>query len=421
MPRQMKDSGIEWIGEIPQDWDKIKFKYLHNGLNTGEAIDKDYWTKNDADTFFYTAGLEPIRTCYKNFPTWKYTQENDLLLARNGTPYVYLPLSRACYTDHIIRASMKANINKKFVQYGLQQSISSVVVDSVSIATWSASLWNEQVIPFPSLELQEKIVSYLDTQCTEIDRVLEKTRASIEDYKKLKQAVITQAVTKGVRGARPMKDSGIEWIGEIPQDWKIQKMKSVIHTVSSGLSAITNDDSPETDNYVLRTSSVSSGVFKSDEVKAVTEFAISRLVCPLEIDTVVMSRMNTANMVGMAAYIDKDYDNYYLPDKLWKIKFRERMRAKYGWYLIDSNPVQGWFSCIATGTSASMQNIALPDFYTVPVPIPSVSEQAEIVAYLDAKCTAIDTLIDKKQQFLTELESYKKSLIYECVTGKREV
>lgn len=145
MPREMKDSGIEWIGEIPAEWKIIRFKFLHNGMNTGESIDKEYWSDDEKDTVFYTAGLLPIYTSYQDFPEWKYTNGNDLLLARNGTPYVYYPVINACYTDHIIRAEMKADINRKFVKYGLQQSISSVIVNQVSIATWSASLWNDIV------------------------------------------------------------------------------------------------------------------------------------------------------------------------------------------------------------------------------------------------------------------------------------
>lgn len=138
--REMKNSGVEWIGKIPKEWSIVKFKYLHNGLNTGEAIDKEYWESDAGLNAFYTAGLTPIRTGYSNFPTWKETRENDLLLARNGTPYVYLPVSKAYYTDHIIRAAMSSLVNRRFIRYCLQQSIASIAVDSVSIPTWSANI-----------------------------------------------------------------------------------------------------------------------------------------------------------------------------------------------------------------------------------------------------------------------------------------
>ena len=134
---KMKDSGIEWIGEIPEGWKVTRFKYQHTGLNTGEAIDKIFWSSDEDKTYFYTAGVEPIHSTYQNFPKWKYTQDNDILLARNGTPYVYFPFTNAIYSDHIIRSAIKCEIDKRFIRYTLQQSISSVVVDTVSIATLS--------------------------------------------------------------------------------------------------------------------------------------------------------------------------------------------------------------------------------------------------------------------------------------------
>ena len=190
-----KDSGIEWIGEIPEEWKKIKFKYLHCGMNTGEAIDKEYWSSNEYDRVFYTAGLLPIRTTYLEFPEWKLTRDNDLLLSRNGTPYVYLPSEYACYTDHIIRAKIKKDVCKKFLQYALQRSISTIVVNQVSIATWSASLWNEQILPFPPLSEQQQIADYLDQKCSEIDNLITKKEQLVVELESYKKSLIYEVVT----------------------------------------------------------------------------------------------------------------------------------------------------------------------------------------------------------------------------------
>ena len=193
--RPMKDSGIEWIGEIPEEWRTIKFKYLHKGLNTGEGIDKEYWTNDESNIVFYTAGLEPIRTNYKDFPNWKYTKDTDLLLARNGTPYVYSPDEGACYTDHIIRAAVMETVNRTFVQYCLSQSIRSVVVEGVSLPTWSASLWNEQVIPWPSANEQLQISSFLDAKCARINTIVEKKTTFLEELLNYKKSLIYEYVT----------------------------------------------------------------------------------------------------------------------------------------------------------------------------------------------------------------------------------
>ena len=323
--REMKDSGIEWIGKIPKEWGIVKFKYLHNGLNTGEAIDKEYWESDAGLNAFYTAGLTPIRTGYSNFPTWKETGENDLLLARNGTPYVYLPVSKAYYTDHIIRAAMSSLVNRRFIRYCLQQSIASIAVDSVSIPTWSATLWNNQILTWPSVIEQERIAAFLDAECAEIDAVLEKTRASIEEYKKLKQAVITQAVTKGIRGDRPMKDSGIEWIGDIPAEWDVVRQKYFWNTVESGVSVNAADKPVDnSEQYgVLKTSAVSKFVFIPTEHKQVTLEEYGRVSCPVRADSIIASRMNTPELVGACGYVQNNYPNLFLPDRLWQITFKD--------------------------------------------------------------------------------------------------
>ena len=323
--REMKDSGIEWIGKIPKEWGIVKFKYLHNGLNTGEAIDKEYWESDAGLNAFYTAGLTPIRTGYSNFPTWKETGENDLLLARNGTPYVYLPVSKAYYTDHIIRAAMSSLVNRRFIRYCLQQSIASIAVDSVSIPTWSATLWNNQILTWPSVIEQERIAAFLDAECAEIDAVLEKTRASIEEYKKLKQAVITQAVTKGIRGDRPMKDSGIEWIGDIPAEWDVVRQKYFWNTVESGVSVNAADKPVDnSEQYgVLKTSAVSKFVFIPTEHKQVNLEEYGRVSCPVRADSIIASKMNTPELVGACGYVQNNYPNLFLPDRLWQITFKD--------------------------------------------------------------------------------------------------
>ena len=194
-----KDSGIEWIGKIPEGWSTIKFKYLHSGSNVGESIDKELCNDNENDTVFYTAGLNPIHTIYKQFPVWKYTKQNDLLLARNGTPYVYNPLTNAVYSDHIIRVTIKEDYSKKYVQYAIQQSIFNIVVDTVSITTWSASLWNNQFIPLPPRNIQEKIVETIENKLNKINSLILEKESLIADLTEYKKSLIFEVVT-GKRG-----------------------------------------------------------------------------------------------------------------------------------------------------------------------------------------------------------------------------
>lgn len=409
--REMKDSGIAWIGKIPKEWGIVKFKYLHNGLNTGEAIDKEYWESDAGLNAFYTAGLTPIRTGYSNFPTWKETGENDLLLARNGTPYVYLPVSKAYYTDHIIRAAMSSLVNRRFIRYCLQQSIASIAVDSVSIPTWSATLWNNQILTWPSVIEQERIAAFLDAECSEIDTVLEKTRASIEEYKKLKQAVITQAVTKGIRGDRPMKNSGIEWIGDIPAEWDVVRIKNLFDYRNER-----NFKPLEEVNLIsLYTDK---GVVQHCDLDETTGNKASnadgyKLV--YENDVVVNIILCWMGAIGRSAYFGVTSPAYdvYSP--------KQNTNSKFYHYLFRTNGFSGDCYKVGRGIMAMRWRTYSDQFRAIKVVSPPQSEQEEIVEYLDEKCEGIDDLIAKKQQYLTEIENYKISLIYEYVTGKKEV
>lgn len=277
-------------------------------------------------------------------------------------------------------------------------------------------------VPVPSHEVQQAIAHYLDSTCGKIDNIIEAAKSSIEDYKLWKTSIISEAVTQGLRPEVHIRNSGNNRIGTIPAHWVVRKMKTFVQDVSSGLSAVTSDTSAdESGNYVLRTSAVSSGIFKAEEVKSVLTNAVDRLICPVEKDTLIMSRMNTANMVGYCAYVADDYPDYFLPDKLWKIHTKSTLMAKYAWFLINAPVSHDWFASVATGTSLSMLNISLSDFYNLIVAVPPIDEQKEICEFLDDRCSKIDACISEKQTLISDLESYKKSLIYEVVTGKRKV
>ena len=281
----------------------------------------------------------------------------------------------------------------------------------------------------------------MDAECAEIDTVLEKTRASIEEYKKLKQAVITQVVTKGIRGDRPMKNSGIEWIGDIPAEWDVVRIKNLFDyrnewkvasigrfcfvTKLAGFE-FTNDmmsniqDSG--DIPIVRAQNIKMGKF----INNISEFIPYRISqklerCALNRKCLIITFIGAG--IGEVAIFNEP-KRYHLAPNVAKIVINVGMEhfvtEEYLLYFLMSFAGQEEINKIKKATA--QPSLSMGTIRSIKMVLPdSIEEQSEIVSYLDMRCASIDALIAKKQQYLIEIENYKKSLIYEYVTGKKEV
>ncbi len=276
--------------------------------------------------------------------------------------------------------------------------------DGVRSSLNASDLLNTPFI-YPPITEQKKIVDYLNDKCTEIEAVLEKTRASIDEYKQLKHSVITQAVTKGIRGDRPMKDSGIEWIGEIPKEWIVRKGKWFLKLL----------DRPvvETDGVIT--------CFRDGEVTLRSNRREEGFTFSLQEvgyqgiekgDLVVHGMDGFAGAIGISDSRGKGTPVLNVLDSL--------ECKKYVMYYLRSMAYNGVFISLSTGIRVRSCDTNWNKLRNLLYPLPSLQEQVEIASYLDAKCAEIDNLISKKEQYITEIENYKKSLIYEYVTGKKE-
>lgn len=426
--RKMRDSGIEWVGAIPQDWQLSKIGSLYTQRNE-KVSDKDYQPLSVT-----MQGILPqLATAAKtdDGDNRKLVRVGDFAINsrsdRRGSCGIS-PLDGSVSLINIILTPRTA------MHPGYYNWLFHTTLFADEFYKWGhgivADLWTTRwqemksiTVPVPEYAEQERIAAFLDAECAEIDTVLEKTRASIEEYKKLKQAIITQAVTKGIRGDRPMKDSGSVWIGDIPAEWSVVRQKYFWNTIESGVSVNAADKPVDnSEQYgVLKTSAVSKFMFIPTEHKQVNLEEYGRVSCPVRADSIIASRMNTPELVGACGYVQNNYPNLFLPDRLWQITFKDELSPKYAWYYLSGIRVRQYISSLSTGTSSSMQNISQSQYGNIFITIPSIEEQSEIAKYLDEKCNSVDALIAKKQQYLTEIENYKKSLIYEYVTGKKEV
>lgn len=432
--REMKDSGIEWIGAIPQDWKTDRLQWHLKEINVSN---NPIQTKNilsltiEAGVIPYAEKGNQGNKAKEDYSQYKIALPDTLvinsmnvIIGAVGISQYFGCVSPVYYVFEPIEGTDLRYIYYLFTNTGFQKEMRKYAKGILEIRLRiSSNDMLKRIVPSPPFKEQQRIADYLDKMCTEIDAVLEKTRASIEEYKKLKQAVITQAVTKGIRGDRPMKDSGIEWIGEIPAEWSVVRQKYFWNTIESGVSVNAADKPVDnSEQYgVLKTSAVSKFMFIPTEHKQVNLEEYGRVSCPVRADSIIASRMNTPELVGACGYVQNNYPNLFLPDRLWQITFKDELSPKYAWYYLSGIRVRQYISSLSTGTSSSMQNISQSQYGNIFITIPSIGEQSEIAKYLDEKCNSVDALIAKKQQYLIEIENYKKSLIYEYVTGKKEV
>lgn len=420
--REMKDSGVEWIGEIPSDWNCMCLKFAFDNSNVGESVDKELYSSDENGYIFYTAGAKPVKTSYTGFPNWKYTTDNDILLARNGTPYIYLPKKDAVYSDHIIRIDIKKGYDRRFLRYCLQRSIESIIVDSVSIATWSISLWKEQKLPMTSYNEQEHIADYLDARCAKIDSIIEKQQTIIEKLREYKLSVITEVVTKGLNANAEMKDSGVEWLGKYPAHWQYLSFKNVLLERNEKNIPVKTEErlSLSIDKgvtlYAEKTTNLDR--FKDD----VSQYKLAH-----EGDLVLNSMNMIVGAVGVSEYfgcVSPAYYTYYDTEE-------DHITTKYCEYLLRCKTMRKVLYSLGKGImsidrgddkiNTCRLKVSRNDLRALKIPVPPVEEQRDIVKYLVHKEQIIEKTISDREYAIAKLQEYKKSLIYEVVTGKKEV
>lgn len=409
--REMKDSGIEWIGAIPTTWHTQKMKYISNFIQN--KYSSDYG-------LLPYIGLENIASWSGSFISTnsQYDREQSLIcepediLFGKLRPYlakVYMNDRLCCCSNEfaVIRVNGQ---NKRYMWYQLLSHGFIFEIDRSTYGTKmpraNAEFIRNVFVALPSEIEQQKIANYLDKMCAEIDAVLEKTCASIEEYKKLKQAIITQAVTKGIRSDRPMKDSGIEWIGDIPAEWGVVPHKRIMHKVKEICEQYNGEDIISlTVNGVVKRDLTAGG-------KMPTSFDGYQYVEPNDLLLCLFDIDVTPRCVGVVrdyGVTSPAYSRFVMHDGYYNAYYDYLLR------MIDDNKV---FVHLSKNLRSSLTE---SDFGAIKTCAPPLAEQKCIAAFLDVRCDEIDALIAKKQQYLTEIENYKKSLIYEYVTGKKEV
>lgn len=414
----MKDSDVEWIGEIPEDWEivPVKRKFHNKKIIVGEdevSYERLALTLNGVvkKSKLVSDGLQP-----EKFSTYQLLEKNELVLKLIDLENV--KTSRVGYSNYTgIVSPVYITLNNpnetKFGYYYFinlwYQEIFNYMGMGVRSNLTATDLLNFPYVLVPSSQ-QQKIVDILDDKIGRIDQIISETQQSIEELKKYKQSVITEAVTKGLDKKAKMKDSGIEWIGEVPNHWNLKRIGNYFYQVKNkNIKLIeTNLLSLSYGNIIRRDINSSEGLLPENfsGYNIIQAADIVLRMTDLQNDHKSL-RTGYAKEKGIitSAYITIRTD------------FNE-INSQYVQFLLHTFDVQKGFYGMGSGVR---QNVNFDDIKKISIVMPNRIEQDTIVNFVVEKINHVDSIIQKKEQLILELTEYKKSLIYEYVTGKKEV
>ena len=422
MSREMKDSGVEWIGEIPEEWDVKRIKHAVAQMGSGTTPNSDNSNFYDGDIAWIQSGdlyNTPIITKTSRTVTKQAIQRCSALKIYHK-PYIVIAMYGAS-VGNVSIASIDActnqaccivkpndNNNIDYLKYWLEVCKTDFIRKSVGGGqpNISKNKVREQTYLCPSPTEQQQIVHFLDRKCTAIDTAIEKTKKSIEKLEEYKKAVLTKAVTKGIDPNAKMKDSGVEWIGEIPEGWKVTKTKYLFRILKR-IAGREGFDVISITQKGLKIKDIT-----SNEGQVAENYSNYQFVFPGDF---AMNHMDLlTGWVDLSAFTGVTSPDYRVFHKI-----NESVNNDYYKYVFQSLYFNKVYYGLAQGVAeVGRKRLQAPAFKELKLPCPSADEQAKIAAYIKNKCMAIDALIEKKQTAINKWEEYKKSLIYYAVTGK---
>lgn len=437
MNSKIKDSGVEWIGKIPLEWKIDKISRLTKSYSGGTPSRNItvYWdngtipwmSSGEVNNGVIYSTHEKITEVGYQKSSAKMFPKETVVVALNGQGKTK-GMSAILMIETTVNQSLvgficdKKKMNFRYLDYCFKASYyynRSVLAGGNKRDGIAAESLRQSKVPCPPVEIQIKIASYIDKISIEIDSIIKKTQATIEDYKRLKQSIITEVVTKGLDKNVDMKDSGIEWIGEVPKSWNITKFKNEVYLRARlGWKGLKADEYLDEGIIFLATPNI-----KDSEIDFVNVNYISREryeespEIKVSVGDVLLTKdgstLGTSNVVR---YLPMEVT---INGSIALLTPSKKINSIYLHYYIKSTYIQNLIRQKKDGMG--VPHLFQRDIKEFPITLPSIEEQIQIGIFLDEKCRVLDNLVTSKEKLLHYLEAYKKSLIYEYVTGKKEV
>lgn len=425
--REMKDSGIEWLGKIPKGWktEKIKQNFDVASGSTPSSTIPSFWdgsitwvTPADfktSDHWIFKGARNITQSGYNSCNTTMIPVGSILFSKRAPVGNVVITRTSLCTNQGCLSCIPTKKINIGYFYYVL--SILNEQFELISAGTTfkeiSLSTFKNFKLPVPTNEEQQAIANYLDAKCTDIDALQQDLQAEIEALQAYKKSLISRAVTQGLDPHVEMKDSGVEWIGKIPRNWQVNKIGYMFK--------LRNEKNylPQ-DKVTLLSLYAGKGVFPTGEEGTIKSGNHAQTVEGYKVvkknDVIVNIILAWMGSLGVS-----DYDGVCSPAYDVYIPNKAKVVPHYYHYVFRTEGIAK--ECYRYGKGIMLMRLRTysSDFKKIMIPFPPIEDQQKIADYLDAKCAELDSIVANKQKQTQILSDYKKSLIYEVVTGKKEV
>jgi type I restriction enzyme S subunit len=411
MSTSKKQSGIEWIGLVPSHWKIVPFKFCYTNSNAGEVIDKSHW--HDGNELLYTCQRTPMRSSFSEFPSTKRTTSNDLLLTRNGTPYVHLPIKDSIYSNVVQRVKLNQEINREFARYMLGSAAKQLRGSGDIIESFNMGTWNEAIFLLPPKKEQKNLVMFIDNKTTLIDSKISNFEKSILLLKEKRTALIAQAVTKGLDLDVPVKESVIDSIGEIPSHWDEIRLKNIIRRVSRPIVVDTNQSYRE-----IGIRSWGKGIFHKDPIKG--NLLGNKKVFNIKPGDLVLNIVFAWE--GAVALVSNDEEGMIASHRFPTFRCNQDLvlvdyillflQSKYGRAIMGFN---------SPGAAGRNRTIRIGSFLDEVIPLPPLEEQRRILNSVRRYESLGHQLQSVISPLVKKVKEYRLELISAAVTGKIEL
>lgn len=441
----MKDSGIKWIGNIPDTWNVIKVKYNCSlkgrigwqGLTTDEYIDEGPFLITGTD-FNVNDGVINWDSCV-HVSQWRYdqapeiqVQNGDLLITKDGTVGKV-----AIVTDMMEKATLNSGVmvirptedtyETKFLYYVLRSEefwkwFNYINSGNTTISHLYQHDLNHFYFAITDRVEQRAIIDFLDKKCRQADVIINKVREQIETLENAKKALITESVIAKSASLESRKDSGVAWIGKIPTNWDVKRIKYISSVISKGATPkeIEVEQTKEFSYRFLKAENIQNGKLnmKPEHFICKDDYKVLRRSILKTDDLLIVIAGAT---IGKTAIVTGEFSFSNINQAISYIRLKDEYKGyeKYFKYVLDSQIKDEVIKGLIV--QSAQPNLSMYNIANIKIPIPPLEEVADIVIYLDKKCSVIDRIIEKKQDELNILEKHKKSLINEYITGKKRV